>query len=194
METSIKEKKVYTFEEYLALEEADGIRYEFFNGEVFAMAGGSINHFRVARNVSDALRQLFEPKGCYVFQENVKLQLEENNYYMYPDVMVSCNEEDLKASQFICHPTIIVEVLSETTSEYDHVVKLQRYIRTASLKYYLLVSQKYPTIEVYSRQKETPLFTYAHYQGMDTKIELAEGISLSMEDIYKNIELTPPTP
>jgi Uma2 family endonuclease len=120
------EKKHYTVEEYFALEEISEIRHEYFNGEIFAMAGTTLNHNRIAQNIGFSLRSS-KKSHCDIFIENVKLEAIKDFYYPYPDVMLTCNLFDLREKNKIAHPSLIVEVLSTSTEKYDKTVKLKKY-------------------------------------------------------------------
>ena len=102
----------YSVEEYFALEEKSRVRHEFFEGEVFAMAGDSIAHNTIAQNITFACWLALRGKKCRVQMEAVRLAVEENRHYAYPDVMVSCDPHE---SQQLHSPLLIVEVLSPST-------------------------------------------------------------------------------
>jgi Uma2 family endonuclease len=89
------EKKSYTVEEYFALEETSEIRHEYFDGEIFAMAGGTLNHNRLTRKVANLIERQAK-NHCAVFTENVKLEAIKDFYYPYPDVVLTCNPFDLR--------------------------------------------------------------------------------------------------
>jgi Uma2 family endonuclease len=189
METAI-EKRKYTYAEYLQLEKETNIRHEFWNGEVFAMAGGTANHNRIGLKIASALSSKFEPNGCRVFFNDVKLQLQEKNYYVYPDVILACDKADNDA-YLIKQPSLIVEVLSKSTEAYDRSEKLAQYRKIKSLRYYLLVAQTAPIVEVYGRTNEGSVFTYEVYETMDTIIKLpALDFEMPISEVYKYIEFS----
>lgn len=126
---SIIQKKRYTFQEYLKLEEQEHIRYEYYNGEVFAMAGVSLNHGDIVFNVHASIKSGFSNSGCRSFQESYKLEVLEDKYYVYPDVVLTCDPEDVKADYIIKHPVLIAEIISPSTERYDRTVKWTRYRR-----------------------------------------------------------------
>ena len=148
---SATQKKHYTFQEYLKLEQREHIRYEYFKGEVFAMAGASLNHGDIVSNINSSLRGTFRSRGCRSFQESYKLELLDNDYYVYPDVILTCDGEDLQSKYVIKHPVLIAEVFSPSTESFDRKVKYKRYARLASLKYLLFVAQERPFVELFSR-------------------------------------------
>ncbi len=188
MQTLISEKKNYTYEEYLALEDISDERYEYYNGEVIAMAGTTKSHNRITRNITRAVEKKFEVKGCDVFQEGIKVTIESINSYMYPDVVVSCNEDDKKDPYFVKNPFLIVEVLSASTEKNDRSIKLHNYRKIKSLRYYLLVSQEAPMIEVFSRQEDNAIFSYNLFEDMTDVLDFADiDMQLALKDVYEGI-------
>ena len=189
MEQAILTKKI-TYQEYLQLERGTDIRHEFFNGEVFAMAGSSRLHNSIGINIANLLRDNFSPKGCETYISDVKLELQADNFYVYPDVLLTCDKED-NDTYLVKKPSLIVEVLSKSTETYDRSTKLAHYRKIKSLRYYLLVSQTQPMVEVYSRQSDTSLFTYEAYESLEDTVQLpAIDFAVLMTDIYKYIIFT----
>lgn len=186
-------KKTYTFHECITLEEKTGLRYEYFGGEIFAMAGGTTIHNEIVQNISTAMRHHFRPKGCKVFAENVKLEAIKDIYYPYPDVIVTCDELDLKEIKVVKSPVILVEVLSTSSIFYDKNVKLKKYQNIASLIYYLLVSQYERSVELYSRTAEKDIWTYQLFEDPSDIITFEKlGYSLTFQSIYDSIEFVEP--
>ncbi len=187
------EKKYYTVEEYFELDNHTEIRYEFYNGEVFAMAGGTKNHNRIIRTINNLLYNHFSPKGCDVFIESVKLEAIKDLYYPYPDVVLTCDERDFQEQYLVAYPTLIVEVLSQSTANYDKDFKLKKYQKIPSLQYYLLISQYEYSVEVFSRIDHSEVWTYQLFEAMTDRIVLKKlDYSLSLADIYANITFVPP--
>jgi len=131
----------YTTQEYYALEEASDVRHEFFEGEVFAMASSSRAHNTIALNMAMALRQGLRTRDCLVQIESVRLAVEENCHYTYPDVLVSCDPHDQHESQQVYSPVLLVEVRSPSTSAYDRGLKVKQYQKLPSLQHHLLIAQ-----------------------------------------------------
>lgn len=180
-------KKYYSVEEYFELEQNSEERHEYYNGEIFAMAGATLNHNRLVQNVTFSLRPHAKKKGCGVFSENVKLEAISGIYYPYPDVMFTCDPNDLKENLFIRRPSLIVEVLSESTALYDHDFKLRQYKTIRSLQYYMLVSQYEVRVELFSRLNDFQ-WQYEDFVELSQNINLEKlGIILSLEDIYDDV-------
>jgi Uma2 family endonuclease len=136
-------------EEYLAFEETSSERHEFVDGQVFAMAGGTTRHNKIAGALYARALAANNDPSCEVFIENVKLMLEDESHY-YPDVMICC-EEDTSELRYRRRPCFIAEVLSESTEAIDRGEKLLNYQKLESLQTYALISQDQARLEVFSR-------------------------------------------
>lgn len=184
-------KKYYSVEEYFELEQNSEERHEYYNGEIFAMAGATLNHNRLVQNVTFSLRTHAKKSGCGVFSENVKLEAIRGIYYPYPDVMFTCDTNDLKENLLIRRPSLIVEVLSESTALYDHDFKLRKYKAIRSVQYYMLVSQYEVRVELFSRLNDFQ-WQYEDFTDISQTIILEKlGIDLSLADIYDDITFIP---
>lgn len=155
-----------TVEEYLEWEARQEIRHEYINGEVFAMTGGSIPHNDIALNLYTALRPHLRPRGCRVNVSDVKLQLSSTSAYFYPDVIVSCDPQDLNSRKFIQHPKLIVEVLSPSTEAKDRSDKFTHYRTIPSLQEYLLIDSEKIAVDCY-RRGEGKMWLYYPYTAGD---------------------------
>lgn len=183
-------RKVYTFEEYLALEQAEGIRYEYWDGEVFAMAGTTKRHNTLVQNLSFVLRPLARRNGCQVYSENVRQKLQTGNRYVYPDVIYTCDAADLADDLGIIvnAPSLLIEVVSESTGRTDVHDKRPHYTKLPSLFYYLLVFQKSYRVEVFERNVD--FWKYRLIEDLDAVVDLPLlNITLSLEEIYDGIML-----
>jgi Uma2 family endonuclease len=183
------DKKHYTLEEYLALEAQSEIRHEFYQGEIFAMAGTSIQHNLIVDRVKDEIKQKFQPKGCMILTESVKLEVIKNVYYPYPDIMLTCHTLDKKNEYIIKYPSLVVEVLSKSTSDYDRGFKWLRYKKMPSLQHYLLVSQYEVLVELYSRNANSDIWTYQVFDNQADEIYFNHlDFTIAVQKIYQDIE------
>jgi Uma2 family endonuclease len=137
-------------EAYLQLEEQASIRHEFRLGSVYAMAGGSANHNRIAINLVTALNLHFSDDHCQFFSGDVKLNYAERFYY-YPDVFVTCDPRDFEDAYIKRYPTLIAEVTSRSTDGFDREQKFEDYRCLESLEEYVLISQEVQRVEVLRR-------------------------------------------
>ncbi|GAB4177216.1 MAG: Uma2 family endonuclease [Coleofasciculaceae cyanobacterium] len=138
-----------TPQEYLEWEEQQPIKYEYINGEVFAMTGGTLPHNDIAINLTSALKNHLRGKGCKVQMVDVKVGVSKNGPFHYPDVMVTCDSQDLTARKVIYHPCLIVEVLSPSTEAFDRGDKFRNYRRIKTLKEYVLIEADRMNVECY---------------------------------------------
>ncbi len=162
----VEKKDYYSFEEYISLEQETGKRYEFYNGELFLVEATTIRHNEIVQNVLIAFRNFFRPKGCKIVIESVKLEVLQNVYYPYPDLMLSCNPND-NDNQLLKYPEVIVEVLSPSTGIHDKSFKWRHYRKMPSLCYYLLISQEKVSIEVFTRIGDSDVWYFQEYTDLN---------------------------
>jgi len=135
------------------------------------------------------LRQQLKGKGCSIYSENIRAQIFENSKYVYPDVVISCSEEDKRNHLLIKEPVLIVEVLSEGTEEYDGGNKLLYYTRLPPMQHYLLVAQERIALMHY-RRMENENWQLTIYTHLSDTIQLPDlEISMSVAAVYENIEI-----
>lgn len=181
-------EKKYTVEEYLKMEEESEIRHEYFDGEIFAMAGTTMNNNRIVGRIRSFLEGVFLPKGCDAFAENVKVEAIQNFYYPYPDVIVTCAPEDISGTYIVRHPSILIEVLSKSSANYDRDFKLRCYKEISSLQYYVLVSQYDCYIEFYTRTDQEGIWTYQSFDSSEALISFEIlGFSMPVSKVYEGI-------
>jgi len=136
-------KKYFTAHEYLELEESAEYKSEYYKGEIFAMAGGSINHNQITMNVGSQLTQYQPHHKCRSFATELKLWIEELDFFAYPDLMIICEKPKFYPARtdIILNPLIIIEVLSRSTEAYDRGKKFQFYRSLPSFQEYILIDQ-----------------------------------------------------
>lgn len=178
-----------TYAEYLAFERASARRHEYVNGRVYAMAGGSPEHARLAGAMIAALTTTLRGKPCAPFSSDLRVRNVVTGRSTYPDVTVVCGAlahagDDPDAAT---NPAVIVEVLSETTERDDRGEKWAHYQRIASLREYVLLSQDSRRVEVYSRdEQQSDLWHYREY-GTGGRVALPSlGITIDVDDVYAN--------
>jgi Uma2 family endonuclease len=158
-------------DEYLELDRNNpDVRYEYIDGYVRMVAGGSPNHAKIAANIIRELGNFLEDSSCSVYTSDVRVYLSETRY-VYPDVVVSCDEQGQEREDMVNHPRVVVEVLSLSTEAYDRGRKLAYYRECTSVQEYVLVDVLRPLIEVFRRGKGH-LWTY-HVFGHNDELELA---------------------
>ena len=143
-----------TPEEYLAADRAAEFKSEFYNGQMYAMAGGKAAHSAIIGNLTAGLHQALRDRPCVVYPTELRLRVSPTGWYTYPDIMVVCDEPRFADEQndTLLNPTLIVEVLSPSTEAHDRGFKFAQYRKLDSLREYVLVSQSEPRVERFVRQ------------------------------------------
>jgi Uma2 family endonuclease len=175
-------------EDYLAQERLAERKSEYFQGEIFAMSGASRRHVWIAANVLGNLWQQLKGKPCRVSASDFRLRVTPD-LYSYPDVMVICGEAQFADDQkdTVLNPALIVEVLSESTRNYDRGRKFQHYRKLPSLIEYLMIEQDEPRIEHWTRQRENH-WDFVELDDLAQTIELTSvGCLLPPTEIYDKI-------
>ncbi len=181
-------------QEYLEWEEQQLVKYEYINGEVFAMTGGTIPHNDIALNLASALKNHLRGKGCKVQMADAKVGISPQGPFHYPDVMVSCDPRDQRMRKVIYHPCLIVEVLSPSTEAFDRGKKFRHYRRIDTLKEYILIDADKINVECYrlNENGKWELTSYSleetteHQTEIEvhlTSIDFCCPISLLYEDV-----------
>lgn len=189
--------RLYTVEEYFALEEQSDIRHEYYHGEIFpldgpvAMAGATFAHNTLKQNCVIALRQGLRGRRCRVFDENVRLGLEDDQQFTYPDVMVTCHPDDLRETRTARHPSLIIEVLSGSTQAHDRGWKFQQYQLLPDLQQYVMISQNKVLVESYLRESEREWKLTTLRQMSDELLLSTLYLRVSVAAIYEDVEISP---
>ena len=188
-------KRYYTPEEYLALERAADYKSEYVAGEIFAMAGASVDHNTIAGNIFRLLGNQFQGRPCRVFMSDLRVQIAATAMYTYPDVVAVCGPLELASGprDTLLNPTVIVEVLSPSTEAYDRGAKFDHYWRLPSLTEYVLVAQDQVRVEHFARQGDGWLLTVARALDETLRLPSLDAI-LPLAAIYENIEFAAPEP
>jgi Uma2 family endonuclease len=181
-----------TAESYLEGERTAEFKSEFRNGRVFAMTGASVPHNIISMNIANALYNALADGDCLVFHADVKVQVEEAAHYVYPDVSVVCGpiEYGMGREDVIANPSLVVEVLSQSTQDYDRGSKFAAYRNLPSLRDYLLVDQYRVLTEHFHRLQENDWNLKVRRHLSDSIHFGFQNISLDLEKIYRNTGLT----
>jgi Uma2 family endonuclease len=175
--------------EYLEIERKADSKSEFYDGEMFAMSGGTRWHSLISANVGRELGNALKGRGCVVFESNMRVKVETTGLYTYPDVSVACEEQRFADDEMdtLLNPTMIVEVLSESTERYDRGEKFRQYQQIESLREYMLVSQHAPRVELFVRESSAT-WRLLQAEGLDGKISSPTlGVTLEMREIFANV-------
>lgn len=190
--TALPKKNYISEADYLTMEAVSPVRHEYYDGEIFQMAGASDEHNTIAMNISSELHQQLKKRPCKVYQNDMRLYIEKEGIYVYPEVMVVCGEPEIKkfkSLDSLLNPVLIVEVLSESTADYDKSTKFDQYRTIDSFNEYLLVSQYTKKIIRYTKLSNGS-WILRDYIGDKTEIELSSiDCTLAMDDIYDKVNL-----
>lgn len=182
------EKILHTVSDYFDFEQSQEGKFEYHNGEIVSMAGGTKNHIRISMNLGNRLDDLLDGSNCAPYNSDLKVRSEAYNSYYYPDCTVVCNDEQDGNESVESNPMVIIEVLSKSTESYDRGQKLEAYRSIPSLQAYLLVSQDEPKVEIYTRAEHGEFWKYISVKGLENEFLVESiGVKLKLKDIYKNV-------
>ncbi len=182
-------KTKLTPEEYLEKERKAEYKSEYFDGEIFAMAGAKRNHNKVTTNVGGLIWQHLKGKDCESYSNDMRVFVPKTGLYTYPDVVVICGEPKFQDNVFdtLLNPTLLIEVLSDTTENYDRGKKFQHYRSIESLQEYVSVSQDEARIEKYVKQGDG-FWVLSEAVGLDAKIKLdAIDCELALSEVFDKV-------
>lgn len=182
-----------TPQEYLIRERQASTKSEFYQGEIFAMGGGSANHSLIAANFVGEARNALKDKPCTVFNSDLRVQVQATGLYTYPDATVVCGEQifDDDHRDTLLNPTVIVEVVSDSTEKYDRGKKSNHYRQIKSLKELILIAQDRPQVERFTRQPNGD-WLFHEQTELSAEFELKSlGISVAMSELYRGVKFEP---
>ena len=177
----------YTFADYLAVEEMSVVKHEFLNGEIYAMAGGSPLHAALSAAVITVLSNCLRGGPCRVFTSDLRIRVRASGLATYPDLSVVCGPVigDPEGPEAATNPTVIVEVLSDSTMEYDHGEKFEHYKQIGSLKGVVYVWQQEQRIEIRQRASEDTWTSVFAVSGESARIDTL-GCTLVTDELYRD--------
>ncbi|HEX9960159.1 MAG TPA: Uma2 family endonuclease [Pyrinomonadaceae bacterium] len=194
MSAIVKEKRKYSLEEYAELEKTSEERLEYFDGNVWSMAGASRKHERLVVNVINALSNSLRGRGCVVYSSNLRIKVPAYPPYRYPDVTALCGEEvfeDFYGLDVLINPSLIVEILSPSTKSFDIGDKFTYYKSIESFTEYLLIDQDKPHVVLYTKQS-ADAWLHREFNALQDKIFLSSlDCELAAAEIYENVEFPP---
>ncbi|MBP6827723.1 MAG: Uma2 family endonuclease [Saprospiraceae bacterium] len=191
--TATAAKRLYTVDEYLRTEARSGERYQFYNGNIIPMPGGTLPHNRICRNILSELDLMLKSRsGFEIFGSDQKIYLPEYHFYLYPDAVVVAETpvlaEDVASA--IINPLLIIEVLSPSTGNYDREQKFLQYRSLPSFKEYALVRQDAPEVLTFFREKPDT-WKENMVKGADQSVHFQSiNTDLALQLIYRNVEFS----
>ncbi len=185
-------KQRFTMEEYLVMERASDQKHEYFNGEIFAMSGASPRHNVIFKNLYGELAYRLRGKPCQPYGSDLRIHIPENTLYTYPDISIICRdivsagEEDDTAIQ----PSVLIEILSPSTKDYDRGTKFKLYRDIPSLKEYVLVDSEAISVEVF-RVNENGHWQLQEYKNLtDSLMIKTVGFQVTLGELYQGTKLS----
>lgn len=182
-----------TPEQYLAIERQAEYRSEFYNGEMFAMAGASREHNRVKENLVIEIGSRLKGSGCESFSSDMRVKVAATGLYTYPDVVIVCGQAEFEdaAVDTLTNPRVVVEVLSESTEKFDRGKMFRHYKQIPSLQEYVLVAQDEPAIDRFVRQPNGD-WAQSSVEGLESEFAFAAvPVKIPLADIYAGVSFPP---
>jgi Uma2 family endonuclease len=181
-------RRRYSLSEYLEQERVSDVKHEFYDGEIFAMAGASREHNFIYANLMRRIGNALEGGPCVNFGSDMRVKLS-SGLYTYPDVTIVCGKREYAPEDrdALVNPSVVLEVLSPSTTRYDTGRKFRWYQETPSIQEICFVDQDEPRIRVYRRSQAGWLYDEA--PGLDQSIRLQTGgVTLPLVEVYRNVE------
>ncbi len=185
------QKKLYTIEEYLEMENAALEKHEYYKGEIFAMSGASGRHNVISSNLIISLGISLKGNSCQPYGSDMRIHIPENSLFIYPDISIICgdvissNEEENTA----IHPTVIIEILSPSTRNYDRGEKFMLYRAIPALKNYILVDSESIHAEHFAINKEGLWQLKEHNKIYEEIFIETLNVKLPMKEVYERSKL-----
>ena len=180
-------------QEYLRLERQAEYKSEYLNGEIFAMTGASRKHNLITTNISSSINQQLKARPCEVYAVDMRVKVRATGLYTYPDIAVVCGEPQFEDDYIdtLLDPTLLIEVLSQSTERYDRIAKSSYYRTIDSLAEHLLVAQDEIRVEQYVRQPNGE-WLLIEYLSLDSTAQLTSiDCFLVLSDVYDKITFDP---
>ncbi|MEO7263943.1 MAG: Uma2 family endonuclease [Ferruginibacter sp.] len=184
-------KRKYSIEEYLEIENVETEKHEYYQGEIFAMSGPKVNHNIIAGNVFVALANKLKGKPCRPFNSDQRIHIEKNTLFTYPDISVICGDPVTRNNDEwnILNPTVIIEILSPSTKNYDRGEKFKLYRDIASLKEYILIDSVTINAEAF-HINDHGNWELQEYKFMAQNLAfISLQISIELEEIYEGVKM-----
>ncbi len=189
-------KRKCSLEEYFEIERNSEEKYEYYDGNIWSMAGASPNHERIVVNAGAHLRELLRGRGCSVFGSNLKVRVPFYTPYRYPDLSVYCGEEIYEmmgGMEVLTNPQMLIEVLSPSTEAFDRGEKFTYYKSIESFTEYLLISTNRAHVTQFIKQNENE-WIQREALGLDAKIfPLTFAVEILLSEIYLDVEFSEPS-
>jgi Uma2 family endonuclease len=182
-------KTKFTIEEYLEMENASTEKHEYYKGEIFAMSGAKLNHNKISSNTQFALRSKLKGKPCKPYGSDLRVYIDSNSLFTYPDISIVCGKVETKNNdEFnVLNPTVIIEILSSSTKNYDRGDKFKLYRDISSLKEYVLIDSEMIGVEIF-RLNANRHWELEEYNSINNELYIqAIDTTILLADIYEDV-------
>ncbi|MFD2583907.1 Uma2 family endonuclease [Pedobacter vanadiisoli] len=183
------QKRHYTVEEYLEMEKPSTVKHEYYQGEIFAMSGAGLNHNKIFSNVFIEIGNYLRGKPCRPYGSDMRMNIPENTLFTYPDISIYCNgltHSDVDEDTSIL-PTVIIEILSPSTKNYDRGKKFKLYKDIPSLKEYMMIDSESVSVEAHYVNDEQNWLLSRHEEITDVLSFVSMGFDIALSDIYYHV-------
>jgi len=181
-----------TEDEYLAFEATSDVRHEFYNGELFDMAGASRQHCDISSNLMTEIGIRLKGGPCRVTATDQRLKVDRTGLYTYPDLLIVCGPREFEKDTLL-NPNVVIEILSDSTEGYDRGTKFEHYQKLPSVREYVLVRQDRMRIERLVRQSDETWNTTAFDDPAGSFALATISITIPLADVYRDVELAQET-
>ena len=176
-------------EAYLAMERASLEKHEYFKGEVFAMSGATPQHNDIVYTINRVVAPFLHGKGCKLYGRDFRIHIPENSLYTYPDFSIVCGKAETTEvyTDNLTNPTVLIEVLSKSTKEYDRGTKFNLYRSIKILQEYVMIDSTSISVEIYRRQSDNSWEFTEFKQLSDFFVISTIGLTLQLKDVYEDV-------
>lgn len=182
-----------SYADYLELEQNPEVKYEFYDGLITAIAGGTLKHGQITSNVNRSLGNAIDDlkTPCIVYSSDVKVRISTTNRTFYPDLSVICDKPETSDldQHALTNPQLLIEVLSKNTAVFDRGAKFTHYRQLTSLREYVLIGQDEIMVDTYYRT-DNGTWEIESYQSLDQAVILKSlGVEVEMKEVYRMVEM-----
>ena len=178
--------------EFLIWERKQEYKHEYVNGEVIAMSGASINHNRISSNIHGRIWNFLQGKTCEIFSSDLRIAVKAKNSFFYPDIIIACeklefDEDSIKDT--VKNPTIIFEILSASTENYDMGKKMMFYMQIESLQQYIMIDSKKVHIQIITKREEERTWKFDEFSNTEDNVFIEPiQFEITVGDLYKSVK------
>jgi Uma2 family endonuclease len=195
MENEVKEPAPkYNYispEKYLEIERASEEKHEYFKGEVFAMSGASPQHNDITYNINRIIAPFIHGKGCKLYGSDFRVHIPKNTLYTYPDFTIVCGKAETSDvyTDNLTNPSVIIEILSKSTKDYDRGTKFNLYREINTLKEYILIDSTKISVEIFTKQDENNWNLKEFKNINDSFIITTIGLTFPLKEVYEDVTI-----